>query len=61
MKVESCLLKLREYVNNIEVRDFEDNLLGEIAGLEIPDEDDKEEVIKFEEVLKTWLKGEYLI
>ena len=37
--------------------DFEDNLLLEIAGLEIPDEDDKEEVIKFEEVLKTLLKG----
>ena len=43
------------------MRDFEDNLLLEIAGLEIPDEDDKEEVIKFEEVLKTLLKGEHLI
>ena len=38
------------------MKDFDDNLLGESAGLEIPDEDDKEEVIKFEEVLKTWLK-----
>ena len=50
-----------EGFTNIEVRDFEDNLLGEIAGLEIPDEDDKEAIIKFEEVLKTWLKGEHLI
>lgn len=46
---------------NIEVRDFNDNLLGEIAGLEFPDEDDKEEVIKFEEILKVWLKGENLL
>ena len=36
-----------EGFTNIEVKDFDDNLLGEIAGLEIPDEDDKEEVIKF--------------
>ena len=50
-----------EGFTNIEVKDFEDNLLGEIAGLGIPDEDDKEAIIKFEEVLKTWLKGEHLI
>ena len=46
-----------EGFTNIEVRDFDDDLLGEIAGLEIPDENDKEEVIKFEEILKVWLKG----
>ena len=45
-----------EGFTNIEVKDFDDNLLGEIDGLEIPDENDTEEVIKFEEVLKTWLK-----
>ena len=50
-----------EGFTNIEVKDFNDNLLGEIAGLGIPDEDDKEAIIKFEEVLKTWLKGKYLI
>ena len=43
------------------MRDFDDDLLGEIAGLEIPDENDKEEVIKFEEILKVWLKGENLL
>jgi hypothetical protein len=46
---------------NIEVRDFDDVLVGEIAGLEIPDEDEIEDVIKFEEILKIWLKGEELI
>ena len=50
-----------EGFTNIEVRDFDDDLLGEIAGLEIPDEYDKEEVIKFEEILKVWLKGENLL
>lgn len=50
-----------EGFTNIEVRDFNDNLVGEIAGVEIPDENDKEEVIKFEEILKIWLKGESLI
>ena len=50
-----------EGFTNIEVKDFDDNLLGEIAGLEIPDEYDKEEVIKFEEILKVWLKGENLL
>jgi hypothetical protein len=46
---------------NIEVRDFGDNLIGEIAGVEIPDEEDKEELVKFEEILKTWLRGKDLI
>ena len=50
-----------EGFTNIEVKGFDDNLLGEIAGLEIPDENDKEEVIKFEEILKVWLKGENLL
>lgn len=50
-----------EGFTNIEVRDFDDNLIGEIAGVEIPDKNDKEEVIKFEEILITWLKGEGLL
>ena len=50
-----------EGFTNIEVRDFGDNLIGEIAGVEIPDEEDKEGLVKFEEILKDWLKGEDLI
>lgn len=46
---------------NIEVRDFDDVLVGEIAGLEIPDEDDEEAIIQFEEILILWLKRESLI
>lgn len=50
-----------EGFTNIEVRDFDDNFVGEIAGVEIPDENDKYEVSKFEEILIIWLKGEDLI
>lgn len=50
-----------EGFTNIEVEDFEGNFVGEIAGVEIPDEYDKEEIIKFEEILVAWLKGEDLI
>ena len=46
---------------NIEVRDFNDNVVGEIAGLEIPDEFDDEAVKQFEEILIIWLKGKKLI
>lgn len=46
---------------NIEVRDFNDDVVGEIAGLEIPDEFDDEAVKQFEEILIIWLKGEGLI
>ena len=46
---------------NIEVRDFNDDVVGEIAGLEIPDEFDDEAVKQFEEILIIWLKGEKLI
>lgn len=46
---------------NIEVRDFNEDIVGEIAGLEIPDEFDDEAVKQFEEILITWLKGEKLI
>ena len=46
-----------EGFTNIEVRDFDDNLIGEIAGLEIPDEEDKEAIIGFEQILKIWLIG----
>lgn len=46
---------------NIEVRDFNDDVVGEIAGLEIPDEFDDEAVKQFEEILIIWLKGESLI
>lgn len=50
-----------EGFTNIEVRDFDDNFVGEIAGVEIPDENDKYEVSKFEEILIIWLKEEDLI
>lgn len=46
---------------NIEVRDFNEDIVGEIAGLEIPDEFDDEAVKQFEEILIIWLKGESLI
>lgn len=46
---------------NIEVRDFDDVLVGEITGLEIPDEYDDEAVKQFEDILIIWLKGESLI
>lgn len=46
---------------NIEVRDFNDDVVGEIAGIEIPDEFDDEAVKQFEDILITWLKGEKLI
>lgn len=42
---------------NIEVRDFNGDFLGEIAGVEFPDENDLEEILKFESVLIAWLKG----
>lgn len=46
---------------NLEIRDFDDNLMEEIGGVEIPDEDDHEELIKFEKLLTTILKGLDLI
>lgn len=46
---------------NIEIIDFDDILVGELAGLEIPDEDDEEAIIQFEEILITWLKGNSLL
>ena len=46
----------------IEVRDYDDNLVFEIAGVEMIDEySDDEEILKFEEVVKTILIGEGLI
>lgn len=50
-----------EGFTNIEVRDFTDDFCGEIAGVEFPDENDEEEIIKFEEILLIWLKGKSLI
>jgi hypothetical protein len=50
-------INTNEGFTNIEVRDFVDNLIGEIANLEIPDEnDDTYTIINFERVLKEWLK-----
>ena len=46
---------------NLEIRDFDDNLIEEIAGVEIPDGEDTEEMIKFEKLLTTILKGLDLI
>lgn len=50
-----------EGFTNIEVRDFDGNFISEVAGIEFPDEEDKEEVVKFENILKDWLKGKDLI
>ena len=46
-----------EGFTNLEIRDCYDNLIEEIAGVEIPDEDDYEELVKFEKLLTTILKG----
>ena len=47
---------------NIEVRNYDDELVYEIAGVEMIDEySDDEEILKFEEVVKTILIGEGLI
>ena len=50
-----------EGFTNLEIRDFDDNLMEEIAGVEIPDGEDTEEMIKFEKLLTTILKGLDLI
>ena len=41
----------------IEIQDCNGEFLEEIGGVEIPDEDDYEELIKFEKLLTTILKG----
>ena len=46
---------------HLEIRDFDDNLLDEIYGVSIPDEEDLEELVKFYEVLTTLLRGLELI
>jgi hypothetical protein len=47
----------KEGFTSIEVRDFEDTLIGEIAWLEIPDEnEDVYTIINFEKALKDWLE-----
>ena len=45
----------------MEIRDCYENLIEEISGVEIPDEDDYEELVKFEKLLTTILKGLDLI
>jgi hypothetical protein len=46
-----------EGLTSIEVRNFEGTLIGEIAWLEIPDEnEDVYTIINFEKALKDWLK-----
>lgn len=46
---------------NLEVRDFDDNLMGEIENIELPDEDDKDAVLVFEREIINWLQSENLI
>lgn len=41
----------------IEIQDCNGEFLEEIYGVEIPDEDDYEELVKFEKLLTTILKG----
>lgn len=50
-----------EGFTHLEIRDFDDILLDEIHGVSIPDEEDLEELVKFEEVLITLLRGFKLI
>lgn len=45
----------------IEIQDCNGEFLEEIGGVEIPDEDDHEELVKFEKLLTTILKGLDLI
>jgi len=44
-----------------QVKDFNDNLLGEIVGITLPDEDDIDEIEYFEFSLTTWLEVQGLI
>ena len=46
---------------HLEIRDFDDNLMEEVSGVEIPDEEDMEELLKFEELLVVILRGLNLI
>ena len=60
--VFSPVLSAVEGFTNIEVRDYDDILVYEIAGVEMIDVySDDEEILKFEEVVKTILIGEGLI
>ena len=49
-----------EGFTNIEVRDFDDNVMGEIENLEIPDEFDNDAILNFEREVIEWLQTEDL-
>jgi len=60
--VFSTVLSAVEGFTNIEVRDYNDNLVYEIAGVEMIDEDSElQEILDFEGVVKTLLIGEGLL
>lgn len=60
--VFSPVLSAVEGFTNIEVRDYDDILVYEIAGVEMIDEDTEiEDILKFEEVVKILLIGEGLL
>ena len=50
-----------EGFTHLEIRDFDDNLMEEVSGVEIPDEEDMEELLKFEKLLVVILRGLNLI
>ncbi len=59
MKIDRLTI---EGFTNIEVRDYDDNLVYEIAGVEMIDEDcELQEILDFESTVKTLLIGEGLI
>lgn len=60
--VFSTVLSAVEGFTNIEVRDYDDNLVYEIAGVEMIDEDSElQEILDFENTVKTLLIGEGLL
>lgn len=50
-----------EGFSSLDVYDFEENHMGELGGVALPDEDDREAILNFESLLTTWLKGQGLI
>lgn len=44
-----------------QVKDYDNNIVGEIAGITLPDENDIDEIENFEKTLAAWLKGQGLI
>ncbi len=60
--VFSTVLSAVKGFTNIEVRDYDDNLVYEIAGVEMIDEDcELQEILDFEDIVKALLIGEGLL